>query len=41
LKFLTLQKIARDFLEIIISTVASESAFNTSGRVVNPQRSRL
>jgi hypothetical protein len=40
-KYPTLQKIARDFLAIPISTVASESAFSTSGRVVTPQRSRL
>jgi hypothetical protein len=41
LKFPTLQKIARDFLAIPISTVASESAFSTSGRVLSQQRSRL
>jgi hypothetical protein len=41
LKFPTMQKIARDFLAIPISTVASESAFSTSGRVLTPQRSRL
>lgn len=40
MKYPTLQKIARDFLAII-SMVASESAFSTSGRVVTPQRSRL
>ena len=41
LKFPTLQKIARDFLAIPISTVASESAFSTSGRVLSQQHSRL
>ncbi|KAL4337946.1 hypothetical protein AHAS_Ahas12G0161000 [Arachis hypogaea] len=30
-KYPTLQKIARDFLAIPISTVASESAFRTGG----------
>nr|XP_009764968.1 PREDICTED: zinc finger BED domain-containing protein RICESLEEPER 2-like [Nicotiana sylvestris] len=41
LKFPTLQKIARDLLAIPISTVASESAFSTSGRLISPHRSRL
>lgn len=41
LKYPTLQKIARDFLAIPISTVASESAFSTGGRVVSSQRSKL
>lgn len=41
LKYPTLQKIARDFLAIPISTVASESAFSTGGRVLSTQRSRL
>ena len=41
LKYPTLQKIARDFLAILISTVASESAFSTGGRVLSTQRSRL
>ncbi|KAF7821910.1 zinc finger BED domain-containing protein RICESLEEPER 2-like [Senna tora] len=40
-KYPTLQKIARDFLAIPISTVASESAFSTGGRVLSPHRSRL
>ncbi|KAL5728395.1 hypothetical protein ACHQM5_001486 [Ranunculus cassubicifolius] len=40
-KYPTLQLIARDILAIPASTVASESAFSTSGRVVSPHRSRL
>ncbi|XP_070047045.1 zinc finger BED domain-containing protein RICESLEEPER 2-like [Nicotiana tomentosiformis] len=41
LKFPTLQKMARDLLAIPVSTVASESAFSTSGRLISPHRSRL
>ncbi|CAJ2637459.1 unnamed protein product [Trifolium pratense] len=37
----TLQAIARDVLAIPISTVASESAFSTSGRILSPHCSRL
>ncbi|XP_029150523.2 zinc finger BED domain-containing protein RICESLEEPER 2-like [Arachis hypogaea] len=40
-KFPTLQAIARDFLAIPISTVASESSFSTDGRFVTPHHSRL
>lgn len=36
-----LQKVARDIFAIPMTTFASESAFSTSGRVVNPHRSRL
>ncbi|KAG5533348.1 hypothetical protein RHGRI_027517 [Rhododendron griersonianum] len=36
-----LQAMARDLLAIPVSTVASESAFSTSGRLVSPHRSRL
>ena len=32
---------ARDILAIPVSTVASESAFSTSGRVITPHRTRL
>ncbi|KAK1426939.1 hypothetical protein QVD17_15620 [Tagetes erecta] len=41
LKYLILQKIARDILAIPITTVASESSFSTSGRLISPHRSRL
>ncbi|XP_009791292.2 zinc finger BED domain-containing protein RICESLEEPER 2-like [Nicotiana sylvestris] len=41
LKFPTLQKMARDLLAIPVSSVASESAFSTSGRLISPHRSRL
>ncbi|XP_057791219.1 uncharacterized protein LOC131008352 [Salvia miltiorrhiza] len=37
----TLQKIAKDILAIPVSSVASESAFSTGGRVVSAHRSRL
>ena len=40
-KYPTLQRIARDILTIPVSTVASESAFSTSGRVLSPHRSKL
>ena len=40
-RYPTLQLIARDILAIPVSTVASESAFSTSGRVVSTYRSRL
>ncbi|KAE8669896.1 hypothetical protein F3Y22_tig00112215pilonHSYRG00241 [Hibiscus syriacus] len=37
----TLQQIAKDILSIPVSTVPSESAFSTGGRVIGPYRSRL
>ena len=37
----TLRMIARDIFAILITTVASESVFNTSGRVLSEHRSRL
>ena len=40
-KYPILQTIARDILAIPISTVASESAFSTSGRFISPHRSKL
>ncbi|KAK2639403.1 hypothetical protein Ddye_027198 [Dipteronia dyeriana] len=36
-----MSEIARDILAIPISTVASESSFSTSGRIVSAQRNRL
>jgi hypothetical protein len=36
-----LRKVARDIFAIPVSTVASESAFSTSGRVLSEHRSRL
>ncbi|KAI5312626.1 hypothetical protein L3X38_041799 [Prunus dulcis] len=41
IKYPTLHDIARDILVILVSTVASESCFSTSGRVVSPHRSWL
>ena len=41
MKFPTLQAIARDILAIPISTVASESAFSMSGKMLTPHRSCL
>ncbi|KAG5536291.1 hypothetical protein RHGRI_023915 [Rhododendron griersonianum] len=40
-KYPILQAMARDLLAIPVSTVASESAFSMSGRLVSPHRSRL
>ncbi|XP_077249073.1 zinc finger BED domain-containing protein RICESLEEPER 1-like [Tasmannia lanceolata] len=40
-KYPTLQMIAKDILAIPVSTVASESAFSTGGRVVSPHRNSL
>ncbi|CAN1852082.1 Zinc finger BED domain-containing protein RICESLEEPER 3 [Linum perenne] len=40
-KYPTLQEIARDLLSIPITSVASESAFSSSGRLLDPQRSKL
>nr|KAJ0210850.1 hypothetical protein LSAT_V11C400183110 [Lactuca sativa] len=41
IKYPTLSVISRDILAIPISTVASESSFSTSGRIVGPHRSKL
>ncbi|XP_074379135.1 zinc finger BED domain-containing protein RICESLEEPER 1-like [Apium graveolens] len=41
LKYPNLQHMAQDFLTITASTVASESAFSSSGRLVSPYRNRL
>ena len=40
-KYPVLQTIARDILAIPVSTVASKSAFSSSGRLVSPHRNRL
>ncbi|KAJ3706101.1 hypothetical protein LUZ61_009806 [Rhynchospora tenuis] len=40
-KYPILSRLARDILAVPISTVASESAFNMSGRVLSPSRSNL
>ena len=40
-RFLVLSKMARDLLAIPISTIASESAFSTSGRVLDAFKSSL
>lgn len=40
-KFPILAEIARDVLAMQVSSVASESAFSTSGRIINPHRSCL
>ena len=41
LKYPTLQRIARDILALLVTTVALESAFSNSGRLLSPHRSRL
>lgn len=40
-RFPTLAEMARDVLAILISSVASESAFSTVGRILDPFRSSL
>uniref|UniRef100_A0ACD5VJK4 Uncharacterized protein n=1 Tax=Avena sativa TaxID=4498 RepID=A0ACD5VJK4_AVESA len=40
-RYPTLRKVARDVFAIPVTTVASESAFSTSGRIINKHRSRL
>ncbi|WCJ39313.1 Zinc finger BED domain-containing protein RICESLEEPER 3 [Euphorbia peplus] len=40
-KYPTLSEIAKDVLAIHVSTVASESAFSTGGRILDPFRSSL
>jgi len=41
MKYPTLRNIAQDILAIPVTTVASESVFSTSGRIISPSRSRL
>ena len=41
LKYPILQTIVRDVIAIPVSTVASESAFNTNSRLMSPHRSQL
>ena len=40
-KYPTLQRIARDILAILMSTVALKSAFSTSGKLLSPHCSKL
>jgi len=40
-RYPTLRRIAKDIYAIPITTVASESAFSTSGRVLSEDHSRL
>ncbi|XBH98777.1 hypothetical protein VPH35_128239 [Triticum aestivum] len=40
-RYPTLRKVARDIFAIPVTTVASESAFSTSGRILSEHRSRL
>lgn len=40
-RYPTLRKIARDIFAIPVSTVASESVFSTSGRILSEHRNRL
>ena len=40
-RFQVLSKVVKDVLTVPVSTVASESAFSTGGRIVDPFRSSL
>ena len=40
-KYPILAQMAKDILVVPVTTVASESAFSTGGRVLTPHRSRL
>ncbi|CAI9299162.1 unnamed protein product [Lactuca saligna] len=41
IKYPTLQRTPKDILAILVSTVASESSFTTTGRLVSPHRSQI
>ena len=41
LKYLILQRIARDILAILVTTIASESTFSISGRLLSPHHNKL
>ena len=41
LKYLILQRIARDILVILVTTITSESTFSISGRLLSPHHSKL
>ena len=41
LKYLILQRIARDILAILVTTIASESTFSIGGRLLSPHHSKL
>ncbi|TQE08508.1 hypothetical protein C1H46_005814 [Malus baccata] len=40
-KYLILARVAKEILAIPVSTIASESSFSTSGRIIDPYRSSL
>jgi hypothetical protein len=40
-RYPTLRRIVRNIFAILVTTIASESAFSTSGRVLSEHRSRL
>ena len=40
-KYPTLQKMAKDILAVPVSSMASESAFSTCGRIISPHRCKL
>ena len=41
LKYLILQRIAKDILVILVTTITSESTFSISGRLLSPHHSKL
>ena len=40
-RYQVLSKLARDVLDVLVSTVASELAFSTEGHILDPFRSSL